>query len=156
MSRPKFIHTYRLTEDSLYAAVALSIDTELIIKVLGYLCKTELPQEVATYIRQCTYTFGKAKLVLKENQFYIESLYPEVLRELLKNPTIRDARLMVQVGQGESTAAADTTTNNNSSSTGDNGTSHGTSSSAAAGRASVQLYGHFRRSVLRTHTRFNG
>jgi DNA excision repair protein ERCC-3 len=92
VSRPKFIHEYRLTEDSLYAAVALGIDTDKIIKTLNRLCKTDVPAAVVTYIRNCTYTFGKAKLVLKDNRFYVESQFPEVLRELLKNPTIRNAR----------------------------------------------------------------
>ena len=30
--------------------------------------------------------------MLKDNSFYVESQYPEVLRELLRNPTIKDAR----------------------------------------------------------------
>lgn len=91
-SRPEFIHCYRLTENSLYSAVAV-FDTESIIKFLGRLCKTDLPPEVPAYIRQCTYTFGKAKIVLKDNCFYIESKYQEILRELLKNPIIRNARV---------------------------------------------------------------
>lgn len=45
------------------------------------------------YIKDCTYTFGKAKIVLKNNSFYIESKYQDVLRELLKNPIIRNARI---------------------------------------------------------------
>jgi len=53
VSRPKFIHTYRLTEDSLYAAVALSIDTNKILKKLSQLCKTNLPEKVKTYIKDC-------------------------------------------------------------------------------------------------------
>ena len=88
-SRPEFIHTYRLTENSLYAAVAVSIDTESIILVLNRLCKTNLPKEVEEFIRSCTYTFGKAKIVLKDNNFFIESKYPEVLKELLRNPVIK-------------------------------------------------------------------
>eukprot|EP01031_Cornospumella_fuschlensis_P044118 gene44118-53933_t len=36
-ARPRHIHTYRLTENSLYAAVAVSITTESIISVLGRL-----------------------------------------------------------------------------------------------------------------------
>jgi DNA excision repair protein ERCC-3 len=91
-SRPVFIHTYRLTENSLYAAVAVSIATDAIIKVLSRLCKTDLPSDVVTFIRDATYTFGKAKIVLKDNAFFIESKYAEVLRELLRNPIIRNAR----------------------------------------------------------------
>lgn len=88
-SRPEYVHTYKLTENSLYAAVAVSIDTDSIIKVLNRLCKTNVPIEVEEYIRECTYTFGKAKIVLKENNFFIESKHPEVLRELLRNPVIK-------------------------------------------------------------------
>lgn len=92
-ARPEFIQSYRLTEDSLYAAVAVSWSTESIIKVLNILCKTQIPHEVVKYIRDCTYTFGKAKLVLKDNNFYVESLYSDVLRELLKHPSIQAARV---------------------------------------------------------------
>ena len=110
VSQPKLIHTYRLTEDSLYAAVALGIDTDKIIKTLSRLCKTELPTAVATFIRNCTYTFGKAKLVLKDNQFYVESQFPEVLRELLKNPVIKDARSVEQVQESTSAGGGTATT----------------------------------------------
>jgi DNA excision repair protein ERCC-3 len=93
IARPPLFQTYRLTEDSLYAAVAVSRDTESIIKGLKLLCKTELPIQVEEYIRKSTYTFGKAKLVLKDNVFFIESKYPDVLRELLRNETIKNARI---------------------------------------------------------------
>ena len=93
VSRPKWIHSYRLTEDSLYAAVALSLNTEKIMKTLTRLCKTAVPPQVESYINKCTYTFGKAKLVLKDNVFHVESQFPDVLRELLKNPVIAAARI---------------------------------------------------------------
>jgi hypothetical protein len=48
--------------------------------------------------------------VLKNNKFYIESQYPEVLRELLRNPTIRDARIieetMEAVAESSSSSSA--------------------------------------------------
>lgn len=67
----------------------MSIDTDSIIDVLNRLCKTEVPASVHSFIQQCTCTFGKAKLVLKENKFYIESGFPDILRELLRIPTIQ-------------------------------------------------------------------
>ena len=73
--------------------MAVSIDTESIIDVLNRLCKTDVPDSVHAFIRQCTCTFGKAKLVLKENKFYVESAFPDVLRELLRLPTISAARI---------------------------------------------------------------
>lgn len=39
VSRPEFVHEYKLTPYSLYAAVAVSIDTDSIIKVLNRLSK---------------------------------------------------------------------------------------------------------------------
>ncbi|KAF1775983.1 Helicase XPB/Ssl2, N-terminal domain [Phytophthora cactorum] len=68
VSRPEFLHEYKLTPYSLYAAVSVSIETESILKV-----------------------YGKAKLVLHHNEFYVESLYPEVLRKLLEHEHIRAA-----------------------------------------------------------------
>ena len=53
------------------------------------------PLQVIEYIRSCTYTFGKAKIVLKDNRFFIESRHQDILRELLKNPVIRNARVEI-------------------------------------------------------------
>lgn len=111
-SRPEYIHCYRLTENSLYAAVAI-FDTESIIKFLTRLCKTELPIEVANYIRECTYTFGKAKIVLKDNKFYIESKYQEILRELLKNPIIKNARVIENTNTNTTTGSNSNINENN-------------------------------------------
>eukprot|EP01041_Mallomonas_annulata_P012059 gene12059-25273_t len=116
VSRPEHIHEYRITAYSLYAAVAVSIDTESIISVLQRLCKTELPIEVTKYIRDCTYSFGKAKLVLKDNKYFIESAHPDVLRELLKHEIIREARVIepqdnTPINTNESTSAKTSTSN---------------------------------------------
>ena len=104
-ARPEYIQTYRLTEDSLYAAVAVSRSAESIIKVLNILCKTEVPAQVIKYIKDCTHTFGKAKLVLKENNFYVESQYPDVLRLLLSHPTIKEARVFDAQQSDQTTGA---------------------------------------------------
>ena len=105
-ARPEHFHKYLLTRDSLYAAVALAIDTELIISVLKRLCKTELPQEVEDFIRDATSTFGKAKLVLKDNKFLIESKDPQVLRTLLKADAIKEARILGEKQAAELAAQA--------------------------------------------------
>ena len=104
-ARPEYIQTYRLTEDSLYAAVAVSRSADSIIKVLNILCKTEVPAQVIKYIKDCTYTFGKAKLVLKENNFYVESQFPDVLRQLLSHPTIKEARVFDAQQSDQTTGA---------------------------------------------------
>mmetsp|Transcript_21894 Transcript_21894/g.52093 ORF Transcript_21894/g.52093 Transcript_21894/m.52093 type:complete len:780 (+) Transcript_21894:153-2492(+) len=93
LARPEFVHQYKLTPYSLYAAVATNIETESIINVLERLSKNALPKEVKKFVRDCTSKYGKAKLVLKHNKFYVESEFPMVLRELLRDPTIAQARI---------------------------------------------------------------
>lgn len=93
VARPEFVHQYKLTPYSLYAAVATNIETESIIGVLERLSKNALPPQVKKFVRDCTSKYGKAKLVLKHNKFFVESEFPEVLRELLRDPTIAQARI---------------------------------------------------------------
>ncbi|GLD98095.1 hypothetical protein PINS_up006792 [Pythium insidiosum] len=105
VSRPEFLHEYKLTPYSLYAAVSVSIETESILKVLERLSKNHVPEVIISFIRDCTLSYGKAKLVLHHNEFYVESLYPEVLRKLLEHEDIRAARV-----RETETTATDTTT----------------------------------------------
>jgi len=93
VARPEYIHEYKLTPYSLYAAVATNIDTESIVKVLNRFSKNILPNGVAKFIRECTKRYGKAKLVLKHNKYHVESEYPAVLRELLRDDLISQARV---------------------------------------------------------------
>mmetsp|Transcript_8737 Transcript_8737/g.26155 ORF Transcript_8737/g.26155 Transcript_8737/m.26155 type:complete len:791 (-) Transcript_8737:101-2473(-) len=104
VARPEFVHEYKLTPYSLYAAVATNIDTESILLVLERLSKNKLPDSVATFVRECTKRYGKAKLVLKHNRFFVESEHPSVLRELLRDPKISQARITEDVGAGEKDA----------------------------------------------------
>lgn len=66
----------------------ISKNTGLVMYVCAVSWQTPVPDSVETFIRACTVSYGKAKLVLKHNKHYIESPFPEVLRELLKNPTV--------------------------------------------------------------------
>lgn len=60
------------------------------VAILCRFWQTPVPDSVETFIRACTVSYGKAKLVLKHNKHYIESPFPEVLRELLKNATVNN------------------------------------------------------------------
>jgi Helicase conserved C-terminal domain/Type III restriction enzyme, res subunit len=103
VARPEFVHQYKLTPYSLYAAVATNIDTEAILSVLERMSKNKLPKQVKTFVRDCTQKYGKAKLVLKHNKFYVESEFHTVLRELLRDPIIAQARVTEDVATtGES------------------------------------------------------
>ncbi|GIY74793.1 general transcription and DNA repair factor IIH helicase subunit XPB [Caerostris extrusa] len=91
--RPEHIHEYRLTAYSLYAAVSVGLQTDDIIEYLRRLSKTSIPDGIVEFIKLCTVSYGKIKLVLKHNRYFIESPFPEVLQKLLKDPVIQECRL---------------------------------------------------------------
>ncbi|GAB4818176.1 hypothetical protein N2152v2_005222 [Parachlorella kessleri] len=93
VSRPESIHEYVLTPHSLYAAVSIGLETPTIIAVLNRLSKTALPKEVKDFVRASTENYGKVKLVLQRNKFFVESPYPDILKKLLKDSVIRGARV---------------------------------------------------------------
>lgn len=77
------MHEYSLTPHSLYAAVSVGLETETIISVLNKLSKTKLPPEMINFIHGSTANYGKVKLVLKKNRYFVESPFPEVRNFLL-------------------------------------------------------------------------
>lgn len=91
--RPEHIHEYKLTAYSLYAAVSVGLQTHDIVEYLRRLCKTSIPPGIEEFIRLCTLSYGKVKLVLKHNRYFIESPHPEILQKLLKDPVIQQCRL---------------------------------------------------------------
>jgi len=91
--RPEHIHEYKLTSYSLYAAVSVGLQTDDIIEYLTRLSKCSLPTDIVEYIKMCTLSYGKVKLVLKKNRYFCESNHPETLQFLLKDPVIQDCRL---------------------------------------------------------------
>ncbi|CAN4077690.1 unnamed protein product [Withania somnifera] len=91
--RPESMHEYNLTPHSLYAAVSVGLETETIIAVLSKLSKTKLPKEMIDFIHASTTNYGKVKLVLKKNRYFIESPFPEVLKRLLADDAIAKARI---------------------------------------------------------------
>uniref|UniRef100_A0A0B6ZY39 General transcription and DNA repair factor IIH helicase/translocase subunit XPB n=1 Tax=Arion vulgaris TaxID=1028688 RepID=A0A0B6ZY39_9EUPU len=90
--RPTHIHEYRLTAYSLYAAVSVGLQTNDIVEYLRRLSKTTLPSGIIEFIKLCTFSYGKVKLVLKHNRYFVESQYPDVLQKLLKDPYVQQAR----------------------------------------------------------------
>ncbi|GFS32150.1 general transcription and DNA repair factor IIH helicase subunit XPB [Nephila pilipes] len=91
--RPEHIHEYRLTAYSLYAAVSVGLQTNDIIEYLRRLSKTSIPDGIVEFIKLCTVSYGKIKLLLKHNRYFIESPFPDVLQKLLKDPVIQECRL---------------------------------------------------------------
>ncbi|XP_018654309.1 putative rad25/xp-B DNA repair helicase [Schistosoma mansoni] len=87
--RPLHIHEYKLTSYSLYAAVSVGLRTGEIIGCLRRLCKTNLPEGIVAYIRSCTLSYGKAKLVLKGGRYFVESPHRQFLHQLANDKTVQ-------------------------------------------------------------------
>jgi DNA excision repair protein ERCC-3 len=92
-SRPAFLHEYKLTPHSLYAAVSVGLDPKDIINVLDRLSKIPVPENIRNFITSCTQSYGKVKLVLKNTKHYLESSDPEMLQRLLKDEIIGPLRV---------------------------------------------------------------
>lgn len=93
LSRPTFMHEYALTTHSLYAAVSVGLSPKDIINTLERFLKTPLPVEIRDFITNCTQSYGKVKLVLKNTKYYVESPDPNMLQTLLQNPKIGPLRV---------------------------------------------------------------
>jgi DNA excision repair protein ERCC-3 len=72
----------------------VGMSTDTILEVLDRFSKVNIPEKVVTFIKECTLSYGKVKLVLKANKYHIESSYPEMLQILLKDKIIKDARVI--------------------------------------------------------------
>ncbi|XP_068670729.1 general transcription and DNA repair factor IIH helicase/translocase subunit XPB-like isoform X2 [Montipora foliosa] len=103
--RPEHIHEYRLTAYSLYAAVSVGLQTSDIIEYLRRLSKTTIPDGIIQFIKICTLSYGKVKLVLKHNRYFVESNFPEVLQHLLQDSAVEKCRKRtgedLELGLGE-------------------------------------------------------
>lgn len=96
--RPENIHEYKLTAYSLYAAVSVGLQTQDIIEYLKRLSKTSIPEGICKFIRLCTLSYGKVKLVLKKNRYYVESDFPDVIQKLIKDRHIQECMLRPDEG----------------------------------------------------------
>ncbi|KKA26590.1 hypothetical protein TD95_005176 [Thielaviopsis punctulata] len=105
VSRPQFIHEYRLTTHSLYAAVSVGLNPADIINTLDRFLKTEMPPNVKQYITYCGQSYGKVKLVLRNNKYYVETTDSDVLQVLLRDHEINSFRTH---GAEETTTVAPT------------------------------------------------
>jgi DNA excision repair protein ERCC-3 len=93
LSRPTFLHEYALTAHSLYAAVSVGLDPKDIIAVLDRLSKVPIPEDIREFIQNCTHSYGKVKLVLKHNRFFLETNDPATLQMLLKDEVVGPTRI---------------------------------------------------------------
>lgn len=92
-SRPQYLHEYVLTANSLYAAVSVGLAPNEIISNLEKFSKSALPSGIKAFIWETAQAFGKAKLVLKHNKYFVESTDASVLQTLLKDEVVGSCRI---------------------------------------------------------------
>lgn len=83
VSRPLKIHEFQITAYSLYAAVSVGLATDDILGTLERFSKNMLPRSIRVFITECTLSYGKVKLVMKENTFLLEAANEEVHKVLV-------------------------------------------------------------------------
>ncbi|KAL8827788.1 MAG: hypothetical protein Q9191_002977 [Dirinaria sp. TL-2023a] len=88
LSRPHFLHEYKLTVHSLYAAVSVGLVPEDIVNTLDQFSKTPVPEGIRRFIINGGQAFGKLKKVLKHNKFYLETSESKVLQKLVQDEVI--------------------------------------------------------------------
>ncbi|OCF45679.1 DNA excision repair protein ERCC-3 [Kwoniella heveanensis CBS 569] len=93
VSRPSLVHEYRITKPSLHSAMSIGLETKVIIEVLSRLAKTPLSPRLTARIEEWTASFGKVRLVLKDNRYFLETSVPEFLQTLMTDEVIRDCRV---------------------------------------------------------------
>ncbi|KAI5950822.1 SSL2 [Candida jiufengensis] len=93
ISRPSHVHEYKITVYSLYAAVSVGLETDDIISVLNRLSKVPVADSIVQFIKAATVSYGKVKLVLKNNRYFVESTQADVLQMLLKDEVIGPLRI---------------------------------------------------------------
>lgn len=68
----------------MYAAASVGLTETDIEKVLDRFCKNrQIPPEVLDFIRLHCSSYGKAKIVLKSNQYFIEANDRETMKRLI-------------------------------------------------------------------------
>ncbi|BFZ54541.1 DNA repair helicase RAD25 [Savitreella phatthalungensis] len=95
-SRPTHVHEYKLTPSSLFASVSVGLEPSDIIAVLDRLSKTPVPEAIKSFIENATMSYGKVRLVLQQNRYFLESNYADVLQMLLRDEVIGPLRVIPQ------------------------------------------------------------
>ncbi|CAH2353453.1 general transcription and DNA repair factor IIH helicase subunit XPB [[Candida] railenensis] len=93
VSRPSHIHEYRISTYSLYAAASIGLQTNDIISVLERFSKMPVAPAIIEFIKMATMSYGKIKLVLKQNKYFVESSQAAILQMLLQDPVIGPLRI---------------------------------------------------------------
>lgn len=81
--------------------MSVGLETRSITEVLNRLSKIPLPGKLEARIRDWTSSYGKIRLVLKHNRYFLESNVPEFLRILLTDEVIAPCRVVREDEEGQ-------------------------------------------------------
>ncbi len=59
---------------------------------------TSIPGRVMSPFQLCTLSYGKVKMVLKHNRYFVESRHSDVMQKLVKDPVVQSCMLSDQLG----------------------------------------------------------
>ncbi|KAI5171322.1 DNA excision repair protein ERCC-3 [Nematocida sp. LUAm3] len=90
VSRPTNVHEYKITAYSLYAAASVGLKTDDIIDTMDRFSKNKIPLSVLNFIRSCTTSYGKIKMVIREGRYFIESQENQNISFLYKDKILQD------------------------------------------------------------------
>ena len=82
--RTKNFQEYELNSFSLYSAASMGIDIEDIINILDNISKNNLQEELKQYITENTKTYGIARIILKNNRYFIKCKDNDTLKKIQK------------------------------------------------------------------------
>jgi DNA excision repair protein ERCC-3 len=82
--RTKNFQEYQLNRFSLYSAASMGIETNDIINILENISKNCLQKELKKYIIDKTKTYGIARIILKNNRYFIKCKDKDVLNKIKK------------------------------------------------------------------------
>lgn len=83
-SRPAHMHEFQLNEYSIFSSITLGISCEEIISTMELISKNEITEELKTNIRECAKKVDRARILLKNERYFIESKDLETLYEIFK------------------------------------------------------------------------
>eukprot|EP00727_Mastigamoeba_balamuthi_P012063 m51a1_g748 putative transcription factor iih subunit (747) ;mRNA; f:515138-517959 len=90
ISRPKYVQEYEMNAYSLFGAVSVGLTADEIVQGLRDLSKTELPEQVESFVRSSTAEYGKVKIVLRNSKFWLSGYAVPVMKTLVTDAELRE------------------------------------------------------------------
>ncbi|KAI5192631.1 DNA excision repair protein ERCC-3 [Nematocida sp. AWRm77] len=90
VSRPANMHEYKITAYSLYAAASVGLKTDDIIDTMDRFSKNKIPASILNFIRSCTTSYGKIKMVIRQGRYFIESQESQNIAFLYRDKVIQE------------------------------------------------------------------